>query len=1287
MNEASTLWQRLSYGLGPNGPTTLVTPIKRAAAAASIGLVFAAMIALIWPAGFAHLSLVPPDVAPLHLLLAVGTLLLPLVTYALAERIPPPEWRRPFVIVASFIVALVLTTAFDAGTLAEAFTLLTIPIVAGAAAWFIPRTHPLVIAVALGWILSLVLGVWQGYFVVGIDKRPAKVMQDAAQIWAQGIGPYYRLLVVFFISACAGTSVFLALVLPRLGWSWCADDKLMRQEAAHGELFRPEWTGEDRMDEAAPKPKRGRLFIALMAIVVIYGGYLTFLVLGLFSWPLWPAPLGSMLEATFINPLMTVNTYGKMLLMICFALIAAYNRRLRHHACWMLAFGHVVSIVMLVLFGFVVPLLPHELPALAPWLQSVLHWALPDLAKVLRAAPATLPYAEMFPIAIAIDAVFAVIALYGAFRPGKPEQGEEEVDFDEKIPDVASPPAKWAKASLYVVALVSLWVVVILLWIRFGGAPSTVRNPEVYRGLDIQLCNALTKYSVLAVLAWRIAKRPRLRERFQAVAVLVYGVTAFTSTAFALVVSLSPVFGGLTVRLPSLDPKATGIAVDGEFARMAMVSFGVLGMLLVVESLYYRTEQMVASIAPNTARGVAALHSALFGANAIATMQAVQRFEAYIAGVRGHLRVLLTAPYFVLQSVAPLVGARPALSLMSHSERLYFLRLYVLRPPSERRRSWSPELADKLAFLGDGAGALISFAHYSTRNGAEELGYIPPDARERLQDNDTPAPPGRAVAAKLPLGPHLPGNYFPSQHQPERLIAPRVVTPVKDEAIPDEVDYLVIGSGAGASVVAWRLTQLHKGKVVMMVERGPRLSPLQDFNHDEMTMIRRLYRDGGLQQTRRFDMVVLQGDCVGGSTVIANATLFDPPATVLAEWEATHGISQSRVQAACTQVGKDIDLQTVPDSALNVNVTKRFADGVAAYNAANLGKIGRCETAKAAYTNHRGDGLCNLGNKYMRKRSALETYVAWAEGSGAIVVSETEVVKFSGSKNGDCATANSVLVRTRAGELKRVKIRTGGAVVVAAGAIASSRLLLDSGVTGERVGQKLSCNFGLPICLDFGDENRVAKNVMDAFDGAQITQGAASACGRIMYETYFNPPGALALTLPLHLHTHRATMLEYSNLMNIGALVGSNTGGVVEREKSFLQPRGFKWKFDGDDKDRISRALLTLADLGFHAGARRAHLPLRPGLVLDLTRDRDAFRKALEGYELTMHDVRMCTAHPQGGNCMSGDKRYSVVDTEFRVRGWSNVYVADASLFPSSIAVNPQLTVQALGWMAADHIG
>lgn len=67
-------------------------------------------------------------------------------------------------------------------------------------------------------------------------------------------------------------------------------------------------------------------------------------------------------------------------------------------------------------------------------------------------------------------------------------------------------------------------------------------------------------------------------------------------------------------------------------------------------------------------------------------------------------------------------------------------------------------------------------------------------------------------------------------------------------------------------------------------------------------------------------------------------------------------------------------------------------------------------------------------------------------------------------------------------------------------------------------------------------------------------------------------------------------------------------------------------------------------------------------------------------------NVTLGTGHPQGGNPVGLDHKRSVVDADFRVHGYSNLHVCDASVFPSSVTVNPQLTVMSLAHYAAGHI-
>ncbi len=138
-------------------------------------------------------------------------------------------------------------------------------------------------------------------------------------------------------------------------------------------------------------------------------------------------------------------------------------------------------------------------------------------------------------------------------------------------------------------------------------------------------------------------------------------------------------------------------------------------------------------------------------------------------------------------------------------------------------------------------------------------------------------------------------NFKPENEFKGKLVAPRVTTPVRETEIPEEVDYLIIGSGAGGAVAAYRLACSVKDPTkILVVESGNRYQPLQDFQDSEIGMMKKVYKEGGLQQTKQYSMTVLQGECVGGSTVVNNAVCFRIPADIKNSWETNYGLDLGR---------------------------------------------------------------------------------------------------------------------------------------------------------------------------------------------------------------------------------------------------------------------------------------------------------------------------------------------------------------------------------------------------------
>lgn len=316
----------------------------------------------------------------------------------------------------------------------------------------------------------------------------------------------------------------------------------------------------------------------------------------------------------------------------------------------------------------------------------------------------------------------------------------------------------------------------------------------------------------------------------------------------------------------------------------------------------------------------------------------------------------------------------------------------------------------------------------------------------------------------------------------------------------------------------------------------------------------------------------------------------------------------------------------------------------------------------------------------MRKRSMLETYIPWSEARGVKVIANMTAVRFTidGGKR-----ATGVLLRSDNGEVTKIRVRKG--VIVAGGAVASSHFLMRSAIDNPSIGKALSCNFAFPVAFQFNEEIR-------AYDGDQITLGALDPQSRSAFETYFNPPAAFALSsAPFFFEKRDSIMNNYARLLNFGALLGSEANGVVQPKADLLNGQAFNWTLGQTDVANIKYAFKTLITLGQLAGSTRAVIPTKPGIDLPLTDQEIAqFNASLDAFPLRITDLNLATAHPQGGNFMCGAaskfKRQRVVNENFQVDGYENVFVADASLFPTSITVNPQWTIMAMSTLAMGKV-
>lgn len=481
-------------------------------------------------------------------------------------------------------------------------------------------------------------------------------------------------------------------------------------------------------------------------------------------------------------------------------------------------------------------------------------------------------------------------------------------------------------------------------------------------------------------------------------------------------------------------------------------------------------------------------------------------------------------------------------------------------------------------------------------------------------------------------------------------------------------DAIVIGSGAGGGVMAYRLSQM--GLRVLVVERGRYEDPTS-FEHNELEMVPRIYKHGGLQTTDDHDVAIMQGCTVGGSTVINNAIWLRANLdNVLPAWKAAGAdLNRSEIEDAYTQLEQLLHVVPIKPYDLSnpINESSRgaktFLDGAAALGMqARMLRHNRKECI--------GCGWCNYGCRYNRKLSMLVTTIPWAQQLGATVRDSCQNLTIRWKSDGDGKLRAEGVQFTRHGTMQTA---TADRIVVSAGAIGSSSVLLGSGITANgEVGQRFHALGGVLMTAQM-------PYIADNFDGIGLTT-VLDRNSEVVIESFFAPPGAFSITLPGWFATHIERMEQYRYFVQAGVMVATPPNGRITVDRKGNTK--INLKFESDRISLMKQGMRTLSDLYFAAGA----VAVFPGTFrhIDLYHPNDF--KRLDQLVQGADDLILGSAHPQGGNNISRDPAMGVVNEQFCVHGFSNLFVADASLFPTNIVANCQATVMALSWMAAKHV-
>ena len=115
---------------------------------------------------------------------------------------------------------------------------------------------------------------------------------------------------------------------------------------------------------------------------------------------------------------------------------------------------------------------------------------------------------------------------------------------------------------------------------------------------------------------------------------------------------------------------------------------------------------------------------------------------------------------------------------------------------------------------------------------------------------------------------------------------------------------------------------------------------------------------------------------------------------------------------------------------------------------------------------------------------------------------------------------------------------------------------------------------------------------------------------------------------------------------------------------------------------RLQEGAAVLAELLLRGGATEVLTGLGKQRFVHTVAEAEAIRRL----PLTATDYRIAAFHPLGTCRMGASPQTSVVDFDHRVHGTDNLYVIDGSSVPTSLGVDPQVTIMAMASRAASGL-
>ncbi len=476
-----------------------------------------------------------------------------------------------------------------------------------------------------------------------------------------------------------------------------------------------------------------------------------------------------------------------------------------------------------------------------------------------------------------------------------------------------------------------------------------------------------------------------------------------------------------------------------------------------------------------------------------------------------------------------------------------------------------------------------------------------------------------------------------------------------------EVDICVVGSGAGGATAA--AIAAARGARVVLLEAGSFLLP-SDLTQREEDMYPKLFYEAGGRRTRNRAIRVMHGMGVGGSTIHNINLCKRTPKSIIESWQLTN-LSSEKFHQISGETETDLNVLKIEDKEFNEN-NWLFKTGTE-----RLGYKGG-----ALFHNRKGcaqSGFCELGCSFNAKMNALRVYIPKLVQHNGIVLSDTQALQlqWSGRRIHDLmAQVLHPISRSKICDLT-IKAKS---YVLSAGALESVLLALRSRLPDphRQVGRHLHLHPGVAVCGIFSHDVIMWKGIPQSYECTEFLSFDEREDKRLWLVGGSAHPTGVAGMLPGFGHEHAGLMKLYPKMASISAMLHDHTEGTVDADGPLL-PK-IDYDLGAEDREQLARGLLESSKILFAAGAKKVYVPFR-----NLKEFTSAEQMRVDELYPENMAIDMVAVHPMSTMRMGTDQTSSVTDDFGRYHHLDNLWLADSSLFPTSLGVPPQISVYSIG--------